>query len=129
MRGITRITLQVLALVTSLGLILVAAQPVHGRWEVPQYVEPVEQVGSIEAADPAPPAPPPDQVEVPILMYHYVSQVPSNADVYRLDLTVKPEDFRAQLQYLADAGYHPITLTDLYLHMTQGYPLPGINRS
>jgi peptidoglycan/xylan/chitin deacetylase (PgdA/CDA1 family) len=57
-------------------------------------------------------------------MYHYVSEIPPGADRLRRDLTVTPEAFRAQLQYLADAGYHPVTLTDLYLYLTQGYPLP-----
>jgi peptidoglycan/xylan/chitin deacetylase (PgdA/CDA1 family) len=59
-------------------------------------------------------------------MYHYVSQLPPGADRYRRDLTVSPDNFRAQLQYLADAGYTPITLTDLYLHLTEGYPLPEL---
>ena len=66
----------------------------------------------------------PERARVPILMYHYVSELPPNADRYRRDLTVPPENFQAQLQFLADAGYHTITLTDLYLHLTQGYPLP-----
>jgi peptidoglycan/xylan/chitin deacetylase (PgdA/CDA1 family) len=70
------------------------------------------------------PVPLPDRTQVPILMYHYVSELPPNPDHYRRDLTVSPEDFEAQLQYLADEGYHTITLTDLYLHLTEGYPLP-----
>lgn len=70
------------------------------------------------------PLPIPDQARVPILMYHYVSEPPAGADRIRLDLTVTPENFRAQLQYLSDAGYHTITLSDLYLHLTQGLPLP-----
>jgi len=57
-------------------------------------------------------------------MYHYVSELPPNPDRYRRDLTVSPENFQAQLQYLADAGYHTITLSDMYLHFTRGYPLP-----
>jgi peptidoglycan/xylan/chitin deacetylase (PgdA/CDA1 family) len=57
-------------------------------------------------------------------MYHYVSELPENADVYRRNLTVNPADFEAQMQYLAEANYHPITLTDLYLHLTEGRALP-----
>jgi peptidoglycan/xylan/chitin deacetylase (PgdA/CDA1 family) len=56
-------------------------------------------------------------------MYHYVSELPAEAGPLRRDLTVAPEMFAAQLRYLADAGYHPITLKDLYLNLTQGYPL------
>jgi len=113
----------------SISLILPSGGPVHGRWEIPQTVEPVGTSHSspVESAIPTPtPAPIalPDQAQVPILMYHYVSELPPDADRYRLDLTISPEDFEAQLQYLADAGYHTITLTDLYLYLTQAYPLP-----
>lgn len=117
--------------VLMIALSLFSAAPVRGRWQVPQTVEPVE--GS-DVADPMPagglgartptPAVLPDRAQVPILMYHYVSELAPNADRYRVDLTVLPQNFYAQLQYLADAGYHTITLTDLYLHLTQGYPLP-----
>ena len=111
------------------GLSLLSAGPVYGRWEVPQTVEPVEEThsspGKMVISAPTPtPVVLPDQAQVPILMYHYVSELPPNPDRYRLDLTVLPENFQAQLQYLADAGYHTITLTDLYLHLTQGVPLP-----
>lgn len=68
--------------------------------------------------------PPPDEAEVPILMYHYVEEIPPGADAIRRDLTVSPEAFEAQLQALAEQGYHTISLTDLYLHLTVGKPLP-----
>jgi len=70
------------------------------------------------------PAPLPDFAEVPILMYHYVEQPPPGADRMRRDLTVAPETFEAQLEALARNGYQTITLTQLYLHLTQGQPLP-----
>ncbi|MEE9616340.1 MAG: polysaccharide deacetylase family protein [Anaerolineae bacterium] len=117
--------------VLSLALVLSLppTRPAHGRWEIPQTVEPVEGAHSSSrgSAVPTPTPTPvalPDQAQVPILMYHYVSELPPNPDIYRRDLTVLPENFQAQLQYLAEAGYHTITLTDLYLHLTQGYPLP-----
>ncbi len=120
-------TIRLLALVVTLGLFLV--KPVHGRWDIPQTVEPKDGTHSSPAKATAPtptptPLPLPDQATVPILMYHYVSDLPPNADRLRRDLTVTPEAFEAQLQYLTDAGYHAITLSDLYLHLTQGYPLP-----
>ena len=149
--GLASLVFCLLVLVTAFNLL--PGLSVHGRWEVPQTVGPVETDEVIEA-DPVSPgqAPPsatgsadeplgvgpglelpeetptpvilPDQAQVPILMYHYVSELPPNADRYRRDLTVSPENFKTQLQYLVDAGYHTITLTDLYLHLTQGYPLP-----
>jgi len=114
-------------LLFAIALSLVAALPVRGRWEVPQVAEPTEESDSSSFESPTPEPTPvvlPDQAQVPILMYHYVSDLPPDADRYRVDLTVLPEDFKAQLQYLADAGYHAITLTDVYLHLTQGVPLP-----
>lgn len=124
--------LSVLSLALGVGLVLLVAVPAEGRWVVPDTLEPVTEtvVPKETVAENGPLAPDaspvalPDQAQVPILMYHYVSELPPDADRYRVDLTVAPQDFRAQLDYLAGAGYHPITLTDLYLNLTQGYPLP-----
>lgn len=74
------------------------------------------------------PYPTPDgqarRVRVPILMYHYISVPPPDADVYRRDLSVSPAGLEQQLRYLADNGYSAITLKDLVYHLTLGYPLP-----
>jgi len=124
--GLARLT--PLALSLAFALVLAFAKPVSGRWEILQTVEPAEMAhslpGGATALDPTPTPIIPERARVPILMYHYVSDVPPGEGRLRRDLTVSPENFRAQLQYLADAGYHPITLTDLYLYLTQGYPLP-----
>lgn len=76
----------------------------------------------------ATPYPTPDgqarSVQVPILMYHYISEPPPDADIYRQDLSVTPENFEAQLRYLAENGYTTITFTDLIYHLTLGRPLP-----
>lgn len=65
------------------------------------------------------------RLHVPILMYHYVSDLPSNADDIRRGLTVVPSLFQAHLQYLHDAGYHTISLYDLNAALTAGVPLPS----
>jgi len=74
------------------------------------------------------PGPTPDgkkrTLRVPILMYHYLSHPPAGANKYRVDLSVTPERFAQQLDYLAGAGYHVITLDDLVFALTQGRPLP-----
>lgn len=57
-------------------------------------------------------------------MYHYISVPPPDADAIRRDLSVSPEQFEAQLHYLRNEGYQTITLRDLILHLTTGYPLP-----
>jgi peptidoglycan/xylan/chitin deacetylase (PgdA/CDA1 family) len=64
------------------------------------------------------------RIRVPILMYHYVSVPPEDADVYRLDLSVTPDQFAAQLVWLRDQGFNTITLDDLYLALAEGKPLP-----
>jgi peptidoglycan/xylan/chitin deacetylase (PgdA/CDA1 family) len=77
---------------------------------------------------PAPAEPTPDGVartlRVPILMYHYISLPPAGAGAVRRDLSVTPERFEAQLQYLYDAGYTSITLDDLAMALETGAPLP-----
>lgn len=110
---------------------LAYALPVQGRWIVPDTADTAVsmQRSSLQHDDSFPRSNPtvtaiPARARVPILMYHYVSELPANADRYRIDLTVTPDNFEAQLDYLDRAGYHPITLTDLYLHLTEGYPLP-----
>lgn len=57
-------------------------------------------------------------------MYHYVSEPPADADIYRRDLSVTPANFEAQLAWLQSQGYESITLTDLVYHLARGWPLP-----
>ncbi len=59
---------------------------------------------------------------IPILMYHYISAPPADADVYRLDLSVRPDDFRAQMVWLKENGYQTITLYDLIYALNIGWP-------
>lgn len=63
-------------------------------------------------------------VRVPILMYHYVSEPPEDADEYRTDLSVSPENFRRQMRYLAENGFTTISLYDLSLAVTARKALP-----
>jgi peptidoglycan/xylan/chitin deacetylase (PgdA/CDA1 family) len=69
--------------------------------------------------------PPPSAVDVPILMYHYISELPPDPDVYRRDLTVPPDRLEAQLRYLQEQGYESVTLADIYATLTTGKPLPA----
>jgi len=64
------------------------------------------------------------QVRVPILMYHHIGVPPPDADPFRLDLSVTPADFEAQLQWLAQNGYTSMNLYDLLYVLAQGRPLP-----
>ena len=61
---------------------------------------------------------------VPILMYHYISAPPADADVYRIDLSVTPDNFRAQLAWLRDNGYTAIDYYDLTMAIVGYSELP-----
>ena len=78
---------------------------------------------------PAPLEPTPDGVErtasVPILMYHYISTPPADADIYRIDLSTPPDLFAAHLDRLLAEGYTTISLYQLLAHLAQGAPLPA----
>jgi len=95
---------------------------------------PTPEVTGLPATEPAvsPPAelmPTPMGVyswtlKVPILMYHYISKPPEDADEYRTDLSVTPDQFREQLSYLKDNGYTTIDLYDLSQAIVSQIELP-----
>lgn len=58
---------------------------------------------------------------VPILLYHSVS---SEADPRYRRYAMRPETFAAQMEYLADNGYTPITVSSLASATTSGAGLP-----
>jgi peptidoglycan/xylan/chitin deacetylase (PgdA/CDA1 family) len=66
----------------------------------------------------------PRRVVVPVLMYHHVGEPDATADAIRRDLSVSPENFEAQLRYLIEHGFAPITLECLVAHLQLGHPLP-----
>ncbi len=99
--------------------------------QAPATPTPPPPTPAAPAAQPASspdPGPTPDGVlrtaRVPILMYHYVSEPPEDADAYRLDLSVPPELFAAQLDRILAEGYTTISLEQLLRHLVQGAPLP-----
>lgn len=53
-------------------------------------------------------------LRVPILMYHYIAGNPNPADRQRDILSVSPDKFETQMQFLAQNGYTPISLDTLY---------------
>lgn len=53
-------------------------------------------------------------INVPILTYHYIANNPNPKDRQRDALSVPPDKFEAQMDYLAKNGYTPITLDNLY---------------
>ncbi len=59
------------------------------------------------------------RVEVPILMYHYVDEAPPENGPAAPSLTISPQQFEAEMDYLAGNGFHPVTIADVYA-ATQG---------
>jgi peptidoglycan/xylan/chitin deacetylase (PgdA/CDA1 family) len=64
------------------------------------------------------------RINVPILMYHYVSTLLPDADATRIDLTVEPNMFRAHMRYFVEQGYTTISLYQLDDALLRGIPLP-----
>lgn len=55
-------------------------------------------------------------------MYHVIAAPPSGAPYP--DLFVRPADFEGQMRWLAQHGYHAVTLLQLYDYWHKGYALP-----
>jgi peptidoglycan/xylan/chitin deacetylase (PgdA/CDA1 family) len=60
---------------------------------------------------------------VPILMYHVINPPPLGAKFP--GLYVAPEEFVAQMQALASAGFHAVTMDQMRANWTRGTPLPA----
>lgn len=73
-------------------------------------------------------APTPDgvarTVRVPILMYHYLSEPPPDADIYRRDLSVSPTLFAEHLDRMVAEGYVTVSLYQVIDALQRGTPLP-----
>ncbi|MGB8643617.1 MAG: polysaccharide deacetylase family protein [Anaerolineae bacterium] len=61
---------------------------------------------------------------IPILMFHHVSVLPPDADALRIDLTVPPDVFDAEMKWLSSQGYHTIHLADVVNYFQTDAPLP-----
>jgi peptidoglycan/xylan/chitin deacetylase (PgdA/CDA1 family) len=59
---------------------------------------------------------------VPILMYHVINPPPPGAKFP--GLYVAPREFAAQMQALARAGFHSVTMDQMQANWTHGAPLP-----
>lgn len=64
------------------------------------------------------------RIFAPALMYHYISELPGDADDIRTELTVHPDRFDQHLRYLAETGYKSITPQELLHALLFGAILP-----
>jgi len=90
----------------------------------PAEVDATEMDAEIEEAKTITPTRVITSARVPILMYHYLSVPPAGSDKYRLDLSVSPANFEAQLKWLKENNYTTIRLDDLYDNLAKGTPIP-----
>jgi peptidoglycan/xylan/chitin deacetylase (PgdA/CDA1 family) len=65
----------------------------------------------------------PGTEHVPILMYHVINPPPAGAPFP--GLYVQPSEFAAQMQALANAGYHAITQDQMWAYWKRGVALPA----
>lgn len=66
------------------------------------------------------------QLEIPILMYHYIRTPPSPyRDLLGYNLSVAPAVFTAQMDWLSVHGYHTVTFNDVRLYWRHVQPLPA----
>ncbi|MGY2134096.1 polysaccharide deacetylase family protein [Hymenobacter sp. HD11105] len=63
--------------------------------------------------------------QVPILCYHQIRDWTAKDSKNAKDYIVPVEQFRKQMQMLADSGYHTILPDQLYAYLTTGAPLPS----
>jgi peptidoglycan/xylan/chitin deacetylase (PgdA/CDA1 family) len=65
-------------------------------------------------------------LRLPILMYHYVRTPPSTRlDLLGYRLSVAPEVFREQMDWLAAHGYHPVNFNQVRAYFAGVEPLPA----
>lgn len=65
-------------------------------------------------------------ITLPILMYHYVRPQPSmRTDLLGYRLSVSPEDFRLQMDWLRANGYHTVNFNDVRAYFAGVRPLPS----
>ncbi len=65
----------------------------------------------------------PGNAQVPILMYHVINPPPAGAPFPGLYVT--PQEFAEQARALAHAGYHAVTMDQLWANWREGTPLPA----
>jgi peptidoglycan/xylan/chitin deacetylase (PgdA/CDA1 family) len=90
---------------------------------------PVEPEPVAVTATPEPPAPPPFKEiqivsqtnRVPVIMYHDVVERRTRDTVW---YDVSKREFQAQMDWIAERGIVPITLDQLYAHLTEGASIP-----
>ena len=72
-----------------------------------------------------PPVLPLGTLQLPILMYHRIDRPSAAAPAITQRLTVAPAEFAAEMQWLADHGYHTLSERQVYDATVRGRRLPS----
>jgi peptidoglycan/xylan/chitin deacetylase (PgdA/CDA1 family) len=65
-------------------------------------------------------------IRLPILMYHYIRRPPAmRDDMLGYRLSVSPENFQAQMDWLYSNHYHPVTFDQVRAYFAGKAPLPS----
>jgi uncharacterized lipoprotein YddW (UPF0748 family)/peptidoglycan/xylan/chitin deacetylase (PgdA/CDA1 family) len=67
---------------------------------------------------------PEKQANVPILLYHHIARLPAGASSAQRRWTLSPEKFGDQMRWIAEHGFHPVTMAQLNGYLKHGLPLP-----
>lgn len=89
-----------------------------------QWLVAVAGPADLDAPILVPASPPQTRVQVPVFMYHHVSNKPTH-DLLDYSLTVTTTEFNAQLDWLQAQGYHAINMTELFDSLYYGKALPS----
>jgi peptidoglycan/xylan/chitin deacetylase (PgdA/CDA1 family) len=90
---------------------------------LPDDLDPEPQV-SPDTASAAGTSPKGSVIALPVLMYHYIRVAPPG-DTLGFHLSVTPDNFRRQMDFLHFAGVHTVTLADAMASLQSGKPLPS----
>jgi peptidoglycan/xylan/chitin deacetylase (PgdA/CDA1 family) len=60
---------------------------------------------------------------IPVLMYHRIQNCPTNTNECA-DVTVQPQEFKDQMQFLKDNGYVTLTIEQIHFAKVNNLPLP-----
>ena len=97
---------------------MLAIVPHNGQWLVA-----LAGPADLDAPILVPASPPQTRLQVPVFMYHHVSNKPTD-NALDYSLTVTTTQFNAQLDWLQSQGYQAITMTELFDSLYYGKALP-----
>lgn len=98
---------------------LLSLVPRNGQWQVI-----IAGPADLDAPTLVPASPPQTRLQVPVFMYHHVSNKPART-LLDYNLTVTTTEFNAQLDWLQAQGYHSINMTELFDALYFGKALPA----